>query len=86
MYCSEHGYVDSCFECEAEELEGLIKIYSLSKAVPEKDGDECLVWMGSWWRHCVWCKDYNKFLTGDMELLKAKVDLWFYPPEAKDSQ
>jgi hypothetical protein len=60
-------------------------IFSLQKNKPKQDGVECLVWMGSWWRHVVWCETHNKFLTDDMEILKTKVDLWFYAPVAEES-
>ncbi|MBV1929831.1 MAG: hypothetical protein KUG81_10020 [Gammaproteobacteria bacterium] len=60
-------------------------IYSLDKTKPENDGADCLVWMGTWWRNCVWCEFHQKFLTGDMELLVKRVDLWFYAPEAIES-
>jgi hypothetical protein len=60
-------------------------IYSMKTKKPEKDGSECLIWMGRWWQHCIWCESYQCFLTGDMEKLKKRIDLWFYAPKALES-
>ena len=61
-------------------------IYNISEKTPDNDGDECLVWMGDWWRHCVWCEGLNKFLTGDGYPLSKHIDLWFYSPKATAGQ
>ena len=59
-------------------------IHHLDVLKPKVDS-ECLVWMGTWWRHVTWCEKYQQFLTGDMELLRKPVTLWIYAPAVEEA-